>query len=271
MTVKSWRAHRLAAACMICTLCAPAAIVGAVPPRFSGDAPIAVGPIPQTTLTISPAQIDRLRMHADAGRDATSMASLRIIADTGNANAQRAIGEVLLAAKDSLRATEALDWLQRAAGQGDSRAALLLGKTWLFGAPGVTPDSVKARNWFEKTGSDRKPQAAFYLGLIEKNGYGKTVDFEAAERHFRFAAERGVPDAMYLLGNTYANGEGVDIDPREAMRWYLRAAALDHPQAIQELANAFTRGDTLLPQSERQAENMRLAVEHALRHPKPAP
>ena len=210
-------------------------------------------------------------MHADAGRDAAAMASLRIVADTGNANAQRAIGEVLLAAKDLLRTTEALDWLQRAAEQGDSHAALLLGKTWLFGASGVTPDSVQARNWFEKTGSDSKPQAAFYLALIEKNGYGKTVDFEAAEKHFRFAAERGVPDAMYQLGNTYASGEGVNIDPREAMRWYLRAAALDHPQAIQELANAFARGDTLLPQSELQAANMRLAIEHALRHPRSAP
>ena len=220
---------------------------------------------------ITPAEIDRLRMHADAGRDGTAMTSLLTAAQTGSAHAQRAVGEVLLNAKDSKRATEALDWLQRASEQGDSRAALLLGKTWLYGAPGVTPDGVEARHWFEKTGSDNKPQAAYYLGLIEKNGYGKTVDFDAAEKHFRFAAERGVPDAMYQLGNTYASGEGVETDPREAMRWYLRAAALDHPQAIQELANAFTRGDTLLPQSELQAANMRLAVEHALRHPQPAP
>ena len=210
-------------------------------------------------------------MHADAGRDAKAMASLLTVAQTGSANAQRAIGEVLLNAKDSERATEALDWLQRAAVQSDSRAALLLGKTWLYGAPGIAPDGIKARSWFEKTGADKRPQAAYYLGLIEKSGYGKPIDVAAAEKHFRFAAERGVADAMYQLGNTYANGEGVDIDQREAMRWYLRAAALDHPQAIQELANAFTRGDTLLPQSELQAANMRLAVEHALRHPRAAP
>ena len=219
----------------------------------------------------TPAEIDRLRMHADAGRDVSALASLLTVAQTGNANAQRAIGEVLLQSKDPKRATEALDWLQRAAEQADSRAALLLGKTFFYGAARITPDSVKARLWFEKIDRDNKPQAAYYLGLIEKNGYGTPVNFEAAEKHFRFAAERGVPDAMYQLGNTYANGEGVDLDPREAMRWYLRAAAHDHPQAIQELANAFTRGDTLLPQSELQAANMRLAVEHALRHPKPSP
>ena len=210
-------------------------------------------------------------MHADAGRDAAAMASLLTVAQTGNANAQRAIGEVLLKANDSKRATEALDWLQRAAVQGDSRAALLLGKTWLYGARGITADGIKAREWFEKTGSESKPQGAYYLGLIEKNGYGKNVDFEAAEKYFRFAAEHGVADAMYQLGNTYASGEGVDTDPREAMRWYLRAAALDHPQAIQELANSFTRGDTLLPQSELQAERMRLAMAHALQHARSLP
>lgn len=220
---------------------------------------------------VAPAEIDRLRMHADAGRDVSARATLVTAAQSGNADAQRAIGEVLLHSNDAARATEALDWLQRAAGQGDARAALLIGKTWLYGTPGVTPDGAKARQWFEKVGGNNKPQAAYYLGLIEKNGYGKSIDFEAAERHFRFAAERGVAEAMYQLGNAYASGEGVDTDPREAMRWYLRAAALDHPQAIQELANAFTRGDTLLPQSELQAANMRLAIEHALRHPQALP
>ena len=253
MTVTIWCVRWLGVACVICALCSAAAIVGAVPPRLSRDAPIAVEPLPQTTLSISPAEIDRLRMHADAGRDAKAMASLLTVAQTGSANAQRAIGEILLQAKESKRATEALDWLQRAAVQGDSRAALLLGKTWLYGARGITADGIKAREWFEKTGSESMPQAAYYLGLIEKNGYGKNVDFEAAEKYFRFAAEHGVADAMYQLGNTYASGEGVDTDPREAMRWYLRAAALDHPQAIQELANAFTRGDTLLPQRDRKS------------------
>jgi TPR repeat protein len=220
---------------------------------------------------IKPAEVDRLRMHADAGRDPRALASLSEAAQTGNVAAQRALGEVLLRTKDATRANEALDWLQRAARQGDSRAALLLGKTWLHGAPGIAANGVTARGWFESVGAGNAPQAAYYLGVIAKGGYAEAVNLDAAERHFRFAAERGVADAMYQLGNLYASGEGVEVDAREAMRWYLRAAALDHPQAIQELANAFTRGDTLLPQSELQAASMRLAVEHALRHSQPNP
>ena len=221
--------------------------------------------------TSTPAEIDRIRMHADAGRDMNAYAALVALAQSGSEAAQLATGDVLLRTKDPARSSEALDWLHRAAAQGDSRAALLLGKTWLYGAPGIAANGEKARQWFEKVGADNKPQASYYLGLIEKNGYGKVVNFEAAEKHFRFAAERGIVDAMYLLGNAYASGEGVDIDPREAMRWYLRAASLEHPQATQELAQAFARGDTLLPQSDFQAEQMRRAVEHALRHPKAAP
>lgn len=260
-----------AALAIAAALCLTSTTVGAVAPRCAADPLVAVEPLPQCSRILSLAEIDRLRMHADAGRDAQAGASLLALAQAGNADAQRSMGEVLLRTKDAKRASAGLDWLHRAAAQGDSRATLLLGKTWLYGTPGVTPDSVKARQWFDKTGTDNAPQAAYYLGLIEKGGYGAAVDHEAAERHFRFAAERGVPDAMYQLGNVYASGEGVDVDPREAMRWYLRAAAFDHPQAIQELANAFTRGDTLLPQSELQAANMRLAMEHALRHPQAAP
>lgn len=219
----------------------------------------------------TPAEIDRLRMLADAGRDARALESLLVSARVGNVDAQRAAGEVLLHKPGTRHAADALMWLEAAAAQNDARAMLLLGKTRLFGAPGITVDARAALTWFTRADPKSNPQAAYYIGLIEKNGYGKAVDAVAAAKHLRFAAEREISDAMYLLGNAYAHGEGLDVDPREAMRWYLRAASLEHPQATQELAFAFARGDTLLPQSDYQAENMRRAVEHALRHPKAAP
>ena len=223
--------------------------------------------------TPTPAEIDRLRMHADAGRDDRALDRLLVAARTGNADAQRAAGEALLNRADPALATEGMQWLERAAEQNDARAMILLGKAWLFGSAtaGRAPGATKARLWFERAQPTVNPQAAYYLGLIEKSGYGRTANPVAAAEFFRLAAQHNMPEAMYLLGNAYASGEGVDIDPREAMRWYLRAASLEHPQATQELAHAFARGDTLLPQSDFQAEQMRRAVEHALRHPRPAP
>jgi TPR repeat protein len=221
----------------------------------------------------TPAEIDRLRMYAGAGRDNTSLDVLLDAARAGSADAQRAAGEALINRPDQARAAEGMTWLTRAAVQNDTRAMIMLGKAWLFGASaaGRAPDARQARAWFERAQPNVNPQAAYYLGIMEKGGYGKPADPVAAAAHFRFAAQQNLPEAMYLLGNAYASGEGVDVDPREAMRWYLRAASLEHPQATQELAHAFARGDTLLPQSDFQAEQMRRAVEHALRHPKAAP
>jgi uncharacterized protein len=232
--------------------------------------------LPAVCLASTPAHIDRLRMQADAGRDPQALSALHQIAQNGPPDAQRTLGEVLLRQADGKRANEALEglaWLKRAADQHDPLAPLLLGKAWLLGAPGLTPDATKARAWFARVNLETHPQAAYYLGLIDKNGYGDgaAANLPRAAAQFKFAAERNVAEAMYQLANAHRHGDGVEADEREAMRWYLRAAALEHPQALQELAQAFARGDTLLPQSELQAENMRRAVEHALRHPKAAP
>ena len=212
-------------------------------------------------------------MHADAGRDDRALDALLASAHTGSADAQRAAGEALFNSADQVRAAEGMRWLERAAAQNDTRAMILLGKAWLFGSltANRAPDTTKARLWFERAQPSVNAQAAYYVGLIEKGGYGGAANPARAAEHLRLSAQLGLPEAMYLLGNAYASGEGVDTDPREAMRWYLRAAAFEHPQSIQELAHAFARGDTLLPQSDFQAEQMRRAVEHALRHPKAAP
>lgn len=221
---------------------------------------------------IANAYIDRLRMHAGAGRDLSAFVTLLTEAQGGNIEAQRSVGEVLLggadARADAIR--QGLDWLERAAQQGDQRAMLMLGKAWLFGMRDLPPKVMNARGWFERVGA-QNPQAAYYLGLIQLGNHDGAANPTGAMKHFHSAAERGLPEAMYMLGNGYAYGEGVDLDPREAMRWYMRAASLGHPLAIQELAYAFARGDGLLPQSDRQAINMRAAIEHALRHPKSAP
>jgi len=223
----------------------------------------------------TPAEIDRLRMHAAAGRDDDALARLRALAAAGAPEATRALGLALLARNEAVVAAEGRAALERAANGGDAAAMLALGKTALLGAPGLARDGAIARRWLD--GAARagdavlRAQSAYYLGLVERGGVDGRADAARAAEYFGQAAEQGVADAMFQLGNLYASGEGVDQDARQAMRWYLRAAALDHPGAIQELAFAFERGDTLLPKSALQADNMRLALEHALRHPRGLP
>ena len=184
----------------------------------------------------TPGEIDRLRMHADAGRDDRALDMLLVAARAGNAGAQRAAGEAMLNRADQTHAPEGMQWLERAAAQNDTRAMILLGKAWLFGSSGSSAaatsgrlqDAIKARRWFERAQPHVNPQAAYYLGLIEKSGYGRPANPTAAAEFFRCAAQLGLAEAMYLLGNAYASGEGVDIDPREAMRWYMREIGRAH-------------------------------------------
>jgi uncharacterized protein len=222
-------------------------------------------------LTQTTAEIDRLRMHADAGRDEHALSALFQAAHAGNVEAQRAAGEALLRNANTQSIIVALGWLERAAIQGDLPAMLALGKTYLLGHSSRPPDYPKAIHWFTRAYTQKSPQAAYYLGLMYKSGYGIAVNSGVAARYFEFAAAKNIADAMYELGNAHTNGDGVDEDRPQAMRWYMRAAALEHPLAIQELANAYARGDSMLPQSDLQATLMSQAIDHALKHPKARP
>ncbi len=227
---------------------------------------VSINGLAQTT-----AEIDRLRMHADAGRDVHALSALIHVADLGQAEAQRAAGEALLRSAHTQDVIAALGWLERAAVQGDVTAMLALGKAYLLGNVSLTPAYAKAIHWFSRAYAQDNPAAAYYLGLMYKSGYGVALDKAVAIKNFEFAAAKKVADAMYELGNAYAHGDGVEPDQPHAMRWYMRAAALEHPPAIQEIANAYARGDSMLPQSDLQATMMLRAIDHALKHPKARP
>ena len=215
------------------------------------------------------ADIDRLRMHADAGRDERALRTLLQSANSGNIDAQRATGEALLNHPDPSRRNEALQWLERVATQDDLRAMFALGKAYFAGDTTRRPDYPTAHRWLSHAHRKGSPHAAYYLGLMHKSGYGVSINMSIAMKHFQFAADQNIAEAMYELGNAHA--DSVDEDRREAMRWYLRAAALEYAPAIQEIANAYARGDSMLPQSDLQASMMLKAIEHALKHRKAAP
>ncbi len=221
---------------------------------------------------LTAAAIDRLRMQADAGRDAHALALLQRAAAAGNRDAQRAYGAALLARSNGADTSrQALAWLQTAAQNDDATAQMLLAKAWFKGAPGIAPDHTQARRWFAGAAQNGDAAAAYYLGLFDRNGYAGAVDAEAAARWLGIAADAGIADAMFLLGNLYAAGEGVPQNQRAAIGWYMRAAALEHPLALQEVAMAFQSGKHGLPQSDLQAAQLMRGVEHALKHAKPAP
>lgn len=226
--------------------------------------------------TLDVAQVDSLRMQADAGRDDTAMAQLQRAAKASNVHAQRALGSALVnratPSADKALANDGLRWLGTAAQAGDADAQLLLGKIYLNGSIAVSTDKTQARAWFVRAAQAiNNRNAAYYLGVMDRSGYGGPVDHAASVRWLQIAADAGLPDAMFLLGNAYTAGEGVPQDRRSAMHWYMQAAALEHPLALQEVAYAFQDGGRGLPRSEYQSSQMMRGVDHALRHAKAAP
>ena len=246
----------------------------------------------QPSQSLNPVQIDGLRMQADAGRDGAALVQLQSSAKQGSLDAQRALGHVLLnrsssAAQlpDILLAQDGLRWLHKAAQSGDLPAQLLLGKTYLSGTSAVHVDHAQARAWLLKAAQTTFPpadesnqriraSAAYYLGVMDQNGYAGPQNHVASVVWLQIAAQAGLPDAMYLLGNAYAHGDkasSIPQDQRSAAQWYMRAATLEHPLALQEIAYAFQDGNKGLPLSAFQAGQMRQGIEHALKHTKTPP
>jgi TPR repeat protein len=139
----------------------------------------------------------------------------------------------------------AVDWLQRAADQGDIDAA-----TWLLFANPLTDDrrkqffsmKLKPTDRFRLTfvvqlsdgkihrrpcSTDEKDGAKieFNLGLMyDKGGMGLPQDDKQAAEWYRRASERNFADAQTKLAYLYAAGRGVEKNQIEAARLLRRAA-----------------------------------------------
>ena len=102
--------------------------------------------------------------------------------------------------------------------------------------------------------------AAYYLGLMYRNGMGVARDSRLAAHWLGVAAQGGVAAAMFTLSNMLREGEGVARDEAGARRWLEAAAASDYPEALQELA--MQESDAV-----RAAQLMKQAA-HAMQHRK---
>lgn len=248
----SWRRNRFAiAAVLLCLLGIAAMLL-------------------QKKTALQSAEVDRLRMMAGTGRDPAALDRLRQAAQQGNTEALRAAAAVLVPDKDRSAALQGLEFARIAARRGDRAAQYLLAKTLFDGSAVQQQDWQQARVWFEKSALQQHSQAAYFLGLIYKNGYGVAVDQKVAAQWFTRAVALENADAMFMLANAYMAGEGVAPDQNHAVRLLQQAAALEHPLASQTLGYALHDGTLGLVRDERQSAEMMLEVEHALRHPRSA-
>ncbi len=83
-------------------------------------------------------------------------------------------------------------------------------------------ETEKAVAIWQRWANQGQADAAYNLALIHQHGDGVALDYTAALRWYRVAAEAGDKPAQFQIGLMYQIGQGVTADPAEAHRWFTR-------------------------------------------------
>ncbi|MGK5061243.1 tetratricopeptide repeat protein [Janthinobacterium sp. LB3P112] len=124
----------------------------------------------------------------------------------------------------------------------------------------------QARTLFEQAAGQGSGPAAYYLGLMFKNGMGGSQDSGAALRWLELAAQRGVAPAMFIVANLLQ-----DSDEARARYWLDAACDLEYPEALQQKSVALAEGRMGYAHSEEQSFLYLKMATHAMGHRPPEP
>ncbi|AIO64895.1 tetratricopeptide repeat protein [Burkholderia oklahomensis] len=230
---------------------------------------------------VTRAQLDEWRAMVEQATEPNALGRLRALAQRGSADAQSALGLALVGSRDLALRDEGMRWLETAAqatpvdgaptsaGERDARVAL--GKAWLLGTGGAARDYPRALAMLRPLAAAGDPNAAYYVGLIYRSGYGTPVDPTEAARWFELAARHDIPAAQFMLANAYRDGSGVRRDEARALALYRQAADRELPEAVQALAIAYRNGELGLPRDPDAFHTQWIEAAHALKHPALAP
>jgi len=124
----------------------------------------------------------------------------------------------------------------------------------------------QARALFAQAAGQGSGPAAYYLGLMHKNGMGGPQDSAAALRWLALAAQRGVAPAMFIVANML-----VDTDEARARYWLDAACDLGYPEALQQKSVALAEGQMGYAHNEAQGHLYLMMATHAMGHRPPEP
>ena len=177
--------------------------------------------------------------------DKLGFAEIQRLADVGRAWAQAFLGAAYHAGTSDLTPKNpalGVQWLEKAAAQGEVRAQFLLGMTYLRG-DGIPADARRAMAFFRAAADQGHAQAQARLGTAYFDGAGVLQDYKEAFRWWQLAADQGIAEAQANLGDLYRVGDnGVAQDYAQAVRWYRRAADQGHAVAQSNLGALYERG-----------------------------
>ncbi|WP_402718538.1 tetratricopeptide repeat protein [Janthinobacterium rivuli] len=119
----------------------------------------------------------------------------------------------------------------------------------------------QARALFEQAARQGSGPAAYYLGLMFKNGMGGPQDGAAALRWLELAAQRGVAPAMFIVANML-----LESDEARARYWLDAACELEYPEALQQKSVALAEGQMGYAHNEERSFLYLKMATHAMGH-----
>ena len=124
----------------------------------------------------------------------------------------------------------------RAAEDGNPEAQFAVATSMLADAELNLAYSAKAVEFLQRAAEAGHTRAMLRLGLLYRKGVGALQNYALAAKWIERAARRGEPPAMLEFGRLYREGVGVRKDAVRAYVWLNRAAAARDPDAIRERA-----------------------------------
>jgi hypothetical protein len=167
-------------------------------------------------------------MAAARNRDfALARANFQPLAEKGDADAQRAFGQLLMQNCTGLQdKPAAVAWFVKAADAGNAVAARMLGRAYMLGA-GVAQDDARAMALYRK------------------------------------AADGGDIIGQAEVGYMYGAGRGVPQDRYQGLQWSVKAAEQGNAVGLINIASAYIKGEVVARDTDRAAYFLALANQRA--------
>ena len=132
------------------------------------------------------------------------------------------------------RFPEALEALERAAGQDHTEAQYLCGQICRQNA-----DNKAALNWYKRAAKQGHLEAQLACAAMYEKGEGTQVDLKRALSWYEQAAKLGSVEAQLKCGRMYYSGRAETRSPKKARRWLEIAAGNGSAEAEKLLSECF--------------------------------
>ncbi|KAJ1962999.1 hypothetical protein GGI12_002307 [Dipsacomyces acuminosporus] len=201
-------------------------------------------------------------MHQKNGR-AVGTKIIKDLAAFGHPPSQMLLAETILLKSSPEETANAIEMMERAAGNGVPGAAFKLGSLYREGKV-VARDFSKALFWYEKASGLGAPEGCFMIGNMHSTGQGTPdgkPDYAQALEHFERAAMGGNVEAQYNVGLYYLEGKGTEKNPGLAVEYWTMAAAERFPVAMLNLGKLFAEGKNVPKDPKRARQLLETAIE----------